>query len=135
MKTLTLTLHILTLICFGSCSQDFEKISREKVNQEQLDLAELFANDYLTTLKEGSTYDFKDEAIDAFKDQLTPDRQKAVYGQLKESLGDFQSLEYIETYVTGDKKMGIYRFKGDFSKSINKAEIRVVINEANEIDE
>ena len=88
MKIPAIILNTLILISFISCSLDLEKLSEEDVNQEQLDHAEQFANEYLITLKKGSTYEFRDEAIDALKNKLTPEKQKAVHSQLKENLGN-----------------------------------------------
>ena len=98
------------------------------------EIANDFASNYLNTLKNGKTYIFRDEAIDAIKNQLTEENQKIMYQQLKSQFGDFQSLEYAETWVqNNNKSIQIIRLKGNFEKSNKNLEIRVVLNDSNQI--
>ena len=98
-----------------------------------MQIAQEFASRYLTQLKNGGYYQFQDEAIDALKNQLTEQNQKTVYKQLKEQFGDFQSMEYAETWVQGNNSFQIYRFKSDFEKSNKKLEVRVVLDDSKKI--
>ena len=134
MKSITLIVGICILFCLNSFSQDFKKLGDSEVDKSKVKIAQDFATNYLTKLKNGTAYKFQDEAIDAFKNQLTEENQKIVYQQLKDKFGDFQSLEYVETWVQGiNKSIQIIRFKSDFVKSNKKLEIRVVLNESNKI--
>ncbi len=134
MKTLTLLFGITFLFCMNSCSQDFKKLPESEVDKGNLEIAQNFAVNYLTKVKEGSYYTFQDEAIDAIKNQLTEQAQKTVYDQLKNQFGDFQDLEYAETWVQGsDNSVQVFRFKSNFDESSKKLEVRVVINEAGKI--
>ncbi len=66
--------------------------------------------------------------------QLTEQNQKAIYQQLKDKFGDFQSLDYAESWIqNSNSNMHIVRLKSDFERSNKKLEIRVVINESDKI--
>ncbi len=134
MKSITLILSISILFCLNSCSQDFKKIPDSEVNKENLKIANDFATNYLTKLKNGEYYQFQDEAISTLKNQLTEENQKAVYKQLKDMFGDFQGLEYAETWIQGNSTaIQIFRFKSDFGNSNKKLEVRVVLNDSKQI--
>ncbi|MBK7710148.1 MAG: hypothetical protein IPN67_19150 [Bacteroidales bacterium] len=134
MKSLSLVLGICLIVAFNAFSQDFKKLSDPETDKNKLKIAQNFASDFLTKLKNGEEYKFKDEAIDPIKNQFTAETQKLVYQQLKTQFGDFQSLEYAETWIQSNSKaITIYRFKGEFDKSTKKLEIRVVLNEADKI--
>ena len=129
MKSIMLIFSVFVLFSFSAHSQSFKKLDKANVDEKKVQLAKEFANEYLMKQKTGSYYQFKDEAIDAIKDQLTPENQKIIYQQLKEKFGDYKSLEYAETWVpNGNSGLKIFRFKGDFEKSNRKLEIRVVLN-------
>ncbi|MCK5136063.1 MAG: DUF3887 domain-containing protein [Bacteroidales bacterium] len=134
MKSITLIISTCILFCLNSCSQDFEKLSDSDVDKSKVKIARDFASDYMTKLKNGEAYQFQDEAIDALKNQLTEEYQKTVYQQLKDKFGDFQSLDYVETWIQGsNNSLKIIRFKSDFDRSSKKLEIRVVLNESDKI--
>jgi len=134
MKTITFTFIACVFLCLNSCSQDFRKLSNSEVDNTKVQIANDFASNYLNTLKNGKTYIFRDEAIDAIKNQLTEENQKLIYQQLKSQFGDFQSSEYAETWIQGNNKsIQIIRLKATFEKSNKNLEIRVVLNDSNKI--
>jgi hypothetical protein len=104
------------------------------VDSKKIEIAKKFAFNYMTAQKNNTFYKFKDEAIDILKNQLTEERQKAGYKQLKDNFGDFESLDYAETWIQKDNSAyKIIRFKSDFEKSANKLEIRVILNESDKV--
>jgi 16S rRNA C967 or C1407 C5-methylase (RsmB/RsmF family) len=134
MKSFTLIIGVYILFSLNSCSQDFKKLNSADVDAKKIKISQKFANEYFTALKNGSYYQFKEEAIEILKNQLTEQNQKAIYQQLKDQFGDFKSLEYAETWIqSSNPSLNIFRFKGDFEKSNKKLEIRVVLNESDKI--
>ncbi len=134
MKSIALIFSAFVLLCMDSCSQDFKKLKESEVELKQVQIAEKFAGDLLTKLRDGSYYQFQDDAIDELKNLLTEENQKAVYQQVKEQFGDFQKLDYAETWIqSANPAIRIFRFKGDFEGSSTKLEIRVVLNESDKI--
>lgn len=134
MKTTMALLGISLIFCLSSCSQDLKKLPDSEVDKNQVKIAQDFATDLLTQLKDGGYYKLQDEAIDAFKNQFTESFQKMFYQQLKEQIGDFKNIEYVETWVQGgNNSMPIFRFKGDFEKSHKKLEVRVVLFDSQKI--
>lgn len=129
MRSTILISFILIVSSVTAYSQDFKKVPESQVNKESLQIAEGFAKSFMTKAKTGEYYQFQNEAIDALKNQLTKENQKAVYQQLKGKFGDYKSLAYAETWVPGNSSaIQLFRFKSDFSDSKEKLEIRVVLN-------
>ena len=92
------------------------------------------AKSFFKNLKNENFYDFKNEAIKEFKDKMTPEIQKQTYEQIKQKFGDFKSITYSGTWIKKDnKEFQIIRFIGDFERSEEALEIRVVINGSNKI--
>lgn len=134
MKTIILFFSICILSCLNSYAQGYEKLKDPDVIPAKIEIAKKFTTNYLTTQRNGSYYQFKDEAVDIIKNSLTAENQKAGYKQLKDNFGDFKSLEYAETWIQkNNSNFKIYRFKGNFDKSNRKLEIRVILNEEDKI--
>lgn len=134
MKSILFILGASIILSLNSSSQDFKKLKDSEIDKNKIKIAQDFASNFFTKLKNEKEYQFQDEAIDAIKKQFTGETQKLVYQQLKAQFGDFQSLEYSETWIQGNSKsISIFRFKGEFEKSTKKLEIRVVLNESDKI--
>lgn len=134
MKSILLILGASIILSLNSSSQEFKKLKDSEIDKNKIKIAQDFASNFLTKLKSKKEYQFQDEAIDPIKKQFTGETQKLVYQQLKAQFGDFQSLEYSETWIQGNSKsISIFRFKGEFEKSTKKLEIRVVLNESDKI--
>lgn len=129
---------IIAVLCFSlpaiTSGQDFRKLEDHEMIREQIDFAKSFASDYFAASKNGSSFQFEDEATNEVKTQLTPDYQKSIYNQLKTNLGDFVSLEYAETWTQSkNQDLKIIRFKSVFEKTSQQIEVRVVLNKAGKI--
>jgi hypothetical protein len=134
MKSIILVLSFVFLFCINSFGQSYIKLDDSVVNSQKIEIAKDFAFKYMTAQKNNTFYQFKDEAIDILKNQLTEEMQKAGYKQLKDNFGDFKSLDYAETWIQKDNAdYKIIRFKSDFEKSVNKLEIRVILNDFNKV--
>jgi uncharacterized protein YdeI (BOF family) len=134
MKAITLILSFIFLLSLYSFGQAYEKLKDADVNKEKIEIAKKFGTDYLTAQKNGSYYQFKDEAVDNLKSALTEQNQKAGYKILKDNFGDFKSLQYAETWISkNNPDYQIIRLKGDFEKSNQKLEIRVILDSSNKI--
>ena len=126
MKSITLFLCLILSFCVNSFGQVYNKLADSDVDSKKIEFARKFATDYMTAQKSNSYYLFKDEAIDVLKTQLTEERQRAGYKQLKDIFGDFKSLDYAETWIQKDNSaFKILRFKSDFEKSDSDADGRV----------
>lgn len=130
--------HLFLIIVFffivipASC-QGYEKLSEEQVNPIQTELAKNFAHNFLSTLKDGKSYEFHDEATEVLIKNLTPEVQTQLYKYIIEQFGEYQSLEYAETRIHTPGKVTIVRFKGICDKSKGTPEIRVVLDVDNKI--
>jgi hypothetical protein len=130
----TTVLLLLSLVYFNAFGQAYEKLKESDVQPEKKEIAEKFVKDYFTAQKNGQFYQFKDQATEAVKSQLTEANQIAGYNALRNNFGDFKSAAYAETWIPKDhSSFKILRFKADFDKSPKKLEIRVILNDSNQI--
>ncbi len=130
---LVITAGLCLTVSLNSCSQDFEKVSNEKVDLTQVNHAQKFSENFYSALKNDSVYVFKDEVIDVIKNQLSPQTQRTMYDNIKTKFGDYENLQYVETYKQKSNELYIHRFKAKFSKSDKLLEIRVVYNNEGKI--
>jgi hypothetical protein len=129
-----LLISVGILISISTFSQNIEKLSEDKVDRNKIKVAQDFADRYFGASRDGRTYEFQDDAIAAVIQGLTPQVQKQVYQDIQSKYGDYKSLEYVETWTySAGEIMTIVRFKGIFSKSDDKPEIRIVLDKANKI--
>ncbi len=133
LKFIILTISILSFQS-ASCQEKYEQLPENKTDKTKIELASKITKSYFENLKNENHYDFKNEAIKEFKDKMTPDIQKQTYEQIKQKFGDFKSITYSGTWIKKDNdEFQIIRFKGDFERSEESLEIRVVINGSNKI--
>ena len=130
-KALFMTANLA--IFFSACSQDIKKIPEKEVNKQQVEIAVNFASNFFSGLKAGNAYEFKDEAIDIIKTSMTAENQLKFYDYIKNLYGDFESLEYAETWRQETSGMNIYRLKATFSNAKKLVEIRIVLDGNNKI--
>ncbi len=134
MKPVIFIIPVFVLFFSSAHGQDLKKAAESEVDKGSVQLAEKFADTFLTKSRNGSWYQFTDEAIDEIKAALTEEKQKASYSQIKSTFGDYVSLEYAETWLSpSNPGLRLIRFKGQFASSANKAEIRVVLNKSGKI--
>jgi hypothetical protein len=115
-------------------SQGHEKLPEDQVNKVQTDIAKNFAHNFFSTLKNGKTYEFKDEATEILAQSLTPEKQTQFYQYFSGEFGTYQSLEYAETWkYSGQETMIIVRFKGICDGDKVTPEIRVVLDKDNKV--
>lgn len=136
MKTTLKTpfLFLVLLYAMTGCAQDFQKIPDSDVNNEKIKIGKEFSDRFYAALNSGKTYEFGDRGTPEIKKALTSDVQRTVYQQVKEKNGDYQSLEYSEAWIQkSNPQYTILRYKGTFSKSNSKMEIRVVLDKDNRV--
>jgi hypothetical protein len=129
-----LLISVSILVCISSFSQNVEKLPEDKVDMEKVKTAQDFADRFFSAAREGKTYEFQNDAITAVIQGLTPQVQKQVYQDIQSKYGDYKSLGYVETWkYNAGETMTIVRLKGVFSKSDDKPEIRIVLNDSNKV--
>ncbi len=119
----------LTALVVTGCGSRFRKLPESEVDTEMKLVAERIATNILVSQRDGRFEPLGDEATLAMRSALTPEKQKEAYETIKGMFGDFQSMKYVETWVPTDGSLlVIYRFKGRFSESKARPEIRVVMD-------
>lgn len=131
MKTLSVCfLFIICFSLFGFSQNQFSKISDEKLNNEELNQVSTLAKKLLEGQKSGNFYLLhENEASPEMVKGLTAQIQENSYENIKSQFGDYRSLEFAEAWnLNAGEEYTIYRFKGDFSETEDKPEIRLVVN-------
>ena len=128
-----IVLCMLTSICgvigIADARSPFQKISAAKVDAADKAKAEKAATDTLTNWKEGKFEPRSDDYSEAMKEASTPARQKAAHQDIKAAFGDIKSLKYVEAVASKNlPNLVVYRFKGTFTGTSERPEIRVVID-------
>ncbi len=130
-KSLIMVLILALLI---SCKAEFVKLPEHKTDKSKIEFAVKIANSFFTTLKNGDSFNFNNNATKSFSLKMTPDFQKQIYGQIKSTFGNFESLTYSSTWEeNGNTDLQIIRLKGNFEKSEAPLEIRIVLNNSYKI--
>ncbi len=138
MNLIKLSIPILTILFLSIqitfSQEEYEKLPKEEIDSSKIEIASTIAKSYFESLKNGNAYDFKEQAIEVFKESMTPELQKRTYQEIKQTFGDFNSLTYSGTWVQKETDdILVYRFKGYFEESKKPLEIRVVMNDSDKI--
>jgi hypothetical protein len=122
------SIAVFTALIAG-CSSDFRKLPESEVNAAMRDSAQELATRILTSWREGEFEPLGEEATLAVRSGLSPEAQEQAYEQIRGMFGDFESMDYVETWMPADGSLlQIFRFKGRFSKTEATPEIRVVLD-------
>ncbi|MBN2407125.1 MAG: hypothetical protein JXJ19_05460 [Elusimicrobia bacterium] len=124
-----LFLMFAVLPVLAGCNTMYTRLADAKVDAAEKAAAEKLAAGLLTSMREGQYKPLGDEATNAMRSALTPEKQKDSYEDIRGMFGDFQSLEYAGTWIPKDGTLlKIYRFRGRFSATTARPEIRVVMD-------
>jgi len=107
----------------------FKPIPASEVDQAQRDKARRIAAATLKGWSEGKFEPLSDDFTSEMKKALTPAAQRNSYLTTKPLFGDFRDQEFVEAVASPNlPEYVLYRFRGTFSGTKEKPEIRVVIN-------
>jgi hypothetical protein len=107
----------------------FQQVPESKVNKEHRSIAKKAAIDTMANWRDGKYEPLSDDYTEAMKEASTPARQKAAYQNIKALFGDLKDLKYVEAVASKNlPSLVVYRFKGTFTGTKDKPEIRVVID-------
>lgn len=109
----------------------FEKVSETDVDAQQKATAQRMAARIYEGCVSGKHEPLgEEEAIPEMREALAPARLAGTCASIKGQFGDYQSLDYAETWRPKSGPLKVYRFKGHFSKTAETPEIRVVMDGA-----
>jgi len=112
-----------------ACSGQVEKVSETDVDGAQRATAQALATRVYDGCRSRSHQPLgEDEAIKEMRDALTPAKLASTCTSIASQFGDYQSLDYAETWKPSSGSLRVYRFKGHFSRSTDTPEIRVVMD-------
>jgi Protein of unknown function (DUF3887) len=120
----TVTL-LLSAMMFVGCNPT-AKIDEGAVDAQQKATAQAFALKLCGACNTGKFEALGPEAIPAMQDGLTPEKQKTTCDSTRQTFGDFQSVDYVETWKT--QGLFVYRFRAHYGKSTTTPEVRVVLD-------
>lgn len=110
------------------------KVAPEKVDQAQKDKAYELGRRVLMACNTSRFKPFTpDEATEAVIKNATPDRLTKTCHNIQLKYGDFKGVTFIEVIRDKRNKINIYRFKAGYQKKIANKELRVSMNEKNQV--
>jgi hypothetical protein len=119
----------VALTALAACSTQFAKLSEADVDAQQKASAQALATRIYEGCNSGTPTPLSEsEATPEMRDALAPAKLSATCAGIKSQFGDYQSLDYAETWKPGSGSQRVFRFKGHFSKSADAPEIRVVMD-------
>lgn len=122
----TVVLAATLLGCAG-----FERVPEADVDAQQKAAAERIAARIYEGCVSGKHEPLgAEEAIPEMREALAPAKLAGTCAAIKSQFGDYQSLDYAETWKPRSGGIKVYRFKGHFSKKGEAPEIRVVMDGA-----
>jgi hypothetical protein len=109
----------------------FEKVPEADVDTQQKATAQKIAARIYEGCVSGKHQPLgEDEAIAEMREALSPSKLPGTCEAIKGQFGDYQSLDYAETWKPKGGSLKVYRFKGHFSKATEAPEIRVIMDGA-----
>lgn len=107
----------------------FKPIPASEVNQDQVAKARRIAETTMTNWRDGKYEPRSDEFTEKMRKASTPEAQKKAAQGIKKLFGNFKRLKYVEAVASRDMPgLVVYRFRGDFSGTDARPEIRVVMD-------
>jgi hypothetical protein len=126
------SLLLVPLLLLSGCQAKFEKMLDANVDQAEKSRAQDFAQKVYQACRTNHFEPLGDEATAEMRTDLSPAKQKQTCGYIQLTFGDYQSMDFVETW-TGGRSAHIYRFKGHFSKATGVQEIRVVLDKTGKV--
>lgn len=112
------------------------KILPEKVDQVQKDKAYELGRRVLMACNTSRFKPFTtEEATEKVIRNATPERLTKTCHNFQLKYGDFKGVTFIEVVRDKKSKTNIYRFKANYEKKIANKELRVTMNEKNQVSE
>lgn len=113
----------------AGCRTGFRKLPESEVDPAMKSLAQHIGASMLESWRDGRFEPLGDDATSAMRSGLAPEGQREAYESVKGMFGDFQSMEYVETWAPTDGSLLlVFRFRGRFSRTRARPEIRVVLD-------
>ena len=136
---------ICCLLALGSCKSKKNTVTKpkepkvtkvvpEKVDQAQKDKAYELGRRVLMACNTSKFKPFTaEEATPAVIKNATPERLTKTCHNFQIKYGDFKGVTFIEVIRDKKTKTNIYRFKANYEKKIANKELRVSMNEQNQV--
>lgn len=110
------------------------KVVPEKINMEQRDKAYDLGKRVLMTCNTSKFKPFNtSEATPMVIKNTTEERLTKTCHNFRLKYGDFKDIHFVEVVHDKKNKTNIYRFKADYEKKIANKELRVTMNEQNQV--
>ncbi|RMF30216.1 MAG: hypothetical protein D6765_03420, partial [Bacteroidetes bacterium] len=114
---------------------EFEQVPPEERDEVQEQIAEAFAWRFFRVCDSGRFETLsEEEATQTMAKALTPERQQQACEENRARYGKLEALRLVEVArPKGGSALRIFRFRGDFTNSVEQPEIRVVLDGRNRL--
>lgn len=107
----------------------FKPVPASEIDPTQTANAEEIGLMLLSRWNEGKYERLGERFTPEMQEALTPEAQREAHGSIKALMGDFQSMNFAEAAASpAFPNLVVYRFRGTFTNSTDKPEVRVVMN-------
>ncbi|NHM07696.1 hypothetical protein G4D82_10720 [Flavobacterium sp. CYK-4] len=134
---------LLLTLCFlmgcrskkdSASSRKIEKIPESQIDMTQRNRIEALGEQILMTCNTSKFKPFTEkEATAEVRKNMTIDRLTKTCLKFKLKYGHFKNLTFVEAYKNKPEKQIIYRYKAHYQKKIANKELRITVNENNQI--
>ena len=121
------TALVSTILLLTACNQ-LERVADGDVDTTQRAQALKVATKIYEACRDNKIEPLAEaDATREMRESMTVDKQRQSCEAIKKQFGDYQSMDYAETWHARGTSLNVYRFKGHFSKGGDEPEIRVVM--------
>jgi Protein of unknown function (DUF3887) len=107
------------------------KIAKDQVDSVRRATAQKLADGFLGRQGAGKFEKLGEEATTQMREALTPQKQKQAWESITARSGNYQSLQYVETWKVAGGELTVYRFRATFTNE--KPEVRVVLDRTDKL--
>lgn len=118
------------LILAGCARSPYVRVPEDQIDADRKATAERVAYRLLTGWREGRYEPLSDDFTPEMQDALNPRAQRQVHADLRARMGELRSLDFVEAWASRQPPpLVLYRFRGTFSETSERPEVRVVLDE------
>ena len=124
----------LAFLFFLACNPDFHKVDEQLVDNERKEKAREYALELIKSFEAGKFDKIDRYGTEYMKEMMTPARQDSIYELINAEYGKFVSMEYVSAWAEEKKSLTAFRFRGEFEKTDNRPEIRIMLSSEDSLD-
>ncbi len=124
----------LACLFFLACNPDFHKVDEQLVDNDRKEKAREYARELIRSFENGKFDKIDKYGSEYMREMMTPARQDSIYELINAEYGKFVSMDYAGVWEEEKRGLTAFRFRGEFEKTKDRPEIRVMLNSGDSLD-